>query len=237
MNFNQKYRIIDISQEIYEDMPIYKDFQKTFILEAKGDADYKFDKSTIYTRNLIISEQGPTHSKAKRAYSSNSPSIDEMDYKLFYGDCICLDVSKVKFPSTIEVNDIKEQLEKSNLEIKKGDILLLYTGDFRFKYPDKNYSGNSPENIGVSYECIQYLAANGISNIGVDSPSLINPNIDKQTRINIHEIFKKYNMTCTLNLANLYKLVGLRFIYIGFPLKIKDGTASPVRALAMLEIM
>jgi kynurenine formamidase len=37
-------------------------------------------------------------------------------------------------------------------------------------------------------------------------------------------------------LANLDKLVGRgRFRFIGFPLKIRGGTASPIRAVAIFE--
>jgi kynurenine formamidase len=37
-------------------------------------------------------------------------------------------------------------------------------------------------------------------------------------------------------LANLDKLIGRgRFRFIGFPLKIRGGTASPIRAVAVFE--
>jgi kynurenine formamidase len=37
-------------------------------------------------------------------------------------------------------------------------------------------------------------------------------------------------------LTNLEKLIGKgRFKFIGFPLKIKGGTGSPIRAVAMLD--
>ncbi len=39
-------------------------------------------------------------------------------------------------------------------------------------------------------------------------------------------------------LANLDKLVGRgRFRFIGFPLKIRGGTASPIRAVAVFEVI
>ena len=37
------------------------------------------------------------------------------------------------------------------------------------------------------------------------------------------------------NLTNLKPLIGKRFKFIGVPLKIVKGSASPVRALAVLE--
>jgi kynurenine formamidase len=37
------------------------------------------------------------------------------------------------------------------------------------------------------------------------------------------------------NLANLDQLIGKRFTFIGFPLRIRAGTGSPVRAVALLD--
>jgi len=37
------------------------------------------------------------------------------------------------------------------------------------------------------------------------------------------------------NLTNLSQLLGRRFQFTGFPLKILGGSASPVRAVAVLE--
>lgn len=37
------------------------------------------------------------------------------------------------------------------------------------------------------------------------------------------------------NLMNLRPLVGKRFKFIGIPLRIAKGSASPVRAMALLE--
>jgi kynurenine formamidase len=37
------------------------------------------------------------------------------------------------------------------------------------------------------------------------------------------------------NLCNLDKLLGRRFTFIALPLKIRGGTGSPVRAVAILD--
>jgi kynurenine formamidase len=37
------------------------------------------------------------------------------------------------------------------------------------------------------------------------------------------------------NLCNLDKVVGKRFTFIGLPLRIRQGTGSPIRAVAVLD--
>ena len=39
----------------------------------------------------------------------------------------------------------------------------------------------------------------------------------------------------TENLANLERVVGKRFLYIGLPLRLVGGTGCPIRAVALLD--
>jgi kynurenine formamidase len=42
-------------------------------------------------------------------------------------------------------------------------------------------------------------------------------------------------MSNTENLTNLHLLVGRRFTFFGLPLKLRRGTGSPIRAVAILH--
>ena len=50
-----------------------------------------------------------------------------------------------------------------------------------------------------------------------------------------HWVCGKYGMTNTENLRNLDLVAGKRFLYMGLPLRIRDGSGSPVRAVAFVE--
>ena len=51
-----------------------------------------------------------------------------------------------------------------------------------------------------------------------------------------HSLMHKANRYGLASLCNLDKLIGKgRFRFIGFPLKIKGGTGSPIRAVAWLD--
>jgi kynurenine formamidase len=49
-----------------------------------------------------------------------------------------------------------------------------------------------------------------------------------------HRACRDRGVLNTENLANLDKVVGKRFLYIGLPLKLVGGTGCPIRAVAML---
>ncbi|WP_421946570.1 hypothetical protein [Phaeodactylibacter xiamenensis] len=52
----------------------------------------------------------------------------------------------------------------------------------------------------------------------------------------VHEICGELNFTHYENLVNLHLLLNRgRFQFIGLPLKIRGGTGSPVRAIAVFE--
>jgi len=50
-----------------------------------------------------------------------------------------------------------------------------------------------------------------------------------------HQVCKERDMLNTENLVVPKRLVGRRFTFIGLPLKLKGGTGSPIRAVAMLD--
>lgn len=72
----------------------------------------------------------------------------------------------------------------------------------------------------------------GIKTCGVDAPSLDDP--ASRTHLG-HMMCRKYGITHYENLAKLDQVAGKRFTVSGFPLRIHEGTGSPVRAVAMLE--
>ena len=86
MNYNEKYELIDLSQEIYQGMPVFGMHQKTFIMTNQTHEENMKQTGSktlgFSARNLLISEHGPTHSDAVWEYNPEGPTIDKMDMKL-----------------------------------------------------------------------------------------------------------------------------------------------------------
>jgi len=85
---------------------------------------------------------------------------------------------------------------------------------------------------GLDESGSMWLVEKSIKIFGVDSPSPDNP---ASRTYPCHMMCRKYGITHYENLANLDQVVGMRFTFIGFPLCIREGTGSPVRAVAVLE--
>ena len=64
----------------------------------------------------------------------------------------------------------------------------------------------------------------------------ISPAPEGELNFRAHRACAERGITHMECLANLDKLVGKgRFRFIGFPLRIRGGTASPIRAVALFE--
>lgn len=227
------FSVVDLSQEIFQGMSVFPMHQKTFIMtNMTHEENMKQTGSKTLgfsARNLLISEHGGTHCDAVWEYKPTGETIENMPLDYFFGSAICIDLSHVPYSRYIEVDDIKLALDKANESLNKGDIVLLYTGHY-----DRNFKTDKwqTEYSGLSYNAAKYMAEYGVVNIGVDAPAIDHPD---DLNFSGHFVCGEYDITNTENLCNLDKVVNKRFLYFGLPLKIRNGSGSPIRAIALIE--
>lgn len=226
-----KVKIVDLAQEIYQGMPVYASHCNTYIFhnvtfaETEGKFHFPFQ-----TRNLLMNEHGPTHTDAAAECDPNGKSIDQEPLERYFTSAICLNVSHVPPKTFITKQILQEAVKKDGLEIREGDTVLLYTG--HYDRTKNNADKYLYENAGLDKEAAYWLADKGVVNVGIDAVS-----IDKADDVELsgHGVCKERpSMTNTENMANLDKVAGKRFTYVGLPLKIRGGTGSPIRPAAIL---
>ncbi len=65
---------------------------------------------------------------------------------------------------------------------------------------------------------------------------MMSPGVVHVSNKEVHRICGELGFTHYENMINLHQLIGRgRFRFIGLPLKIRGGTGSPVRAIAVFE--
>ncbi|QEK13175.1 cyclase family protein [Crassaminicella thermophila] len=226
-------KLIDLSQEIFQGMSVFPMHQNTFIMTNMTHEENmrKTGSKTLgfSARNLLISEHGGTHCDAVWEYKPTGKTIDKMPLEYFWGSAICIDLSHVPHTRYIEPEDLEKALEKSGQTIHKGDIVLLYTGHF-----DRHFNTDKWQTTysGLSYSAARWLAEKGVVNIGVDAPAIDHPD---DLNFSGHLVCGEFDITNTENLCNLDKVLNKRFLFLGLPLKIRDGSGSPIRAVALIE--
>lgn len=91
----------------------------------------------------------------------------------------------------------------------------------------ENYFKNNP---GLSISAAKYLISKKVNLIGIDSPSI---DLGKNSKFDVHHMLLKNNILILENLCNLEKIKKSFFKLVVLPLKLKNATGSPVRAVAI----
>jgi kynurenine formamidase len=227
-------RFIDLTQEIYQGMSIYPGHQKTVIWThaTHEETARNFEGGfSFQSRGVLFSDHGPTHVDALSHLDPRpeAPSIEKMPLDTFFGPATCIDVSHKKAHEYISAGELDEALAKSGAELLSGDILLIYTGTYDRLKGTPAYTTQYP---GLNESASRWLVEKGVKAFGVDTPSPDNP---ISRTYPVHMMCREQGITHYENLANLDQVVGKRFTFAGFPLKFRDGTGSPVRAVAILD--
>ncbi len=227
--------IIDLSQEIFTGMPVFPGLPEVKISMHVSHEDWdgiteNYVVSPAVNR-LELGEHTGTHVDAinhmGRQYRGQS--IDTMPLTMFYTQGICLDLSHKGLRELIEPADLERALAQADLEIKQGDTVLLYTDHYRRAFGTADWH-NGP---GVSGDAARWLGQQNIAAFGVE---MMAPGVLHVSNKEVHRICGELGFTHYENMINLHLLIGRgRFRFIGLPLKIRGGTGSPVRAIAVFE--
>ncbi|CAB4917610.1 unannotated protein [freshwater metagenome] len=226
--------IVDLSQDIYEGMMVYPGHSKTVFFDhaSHEETALRFEGGfSFQTKGVMFNDNGPTHvdSFSHLDPDPSAQTIDQMDLDLFYGPGICLDVSHVPAQTDITAEHLDAAETASGLRVQPGDILLLHTGTWNRYAGQRDYLSLFP---GLGPTASEWILDRGVKTFGVDSPTPDNP-ISKTYPC--HMMCRHAHVTHYENLANLDKVVNRRFVFAGFPLKLRGAHGGPTRAVAILE--
>ena len=220
-------KIIDLSQPIYSGMPVYKKHPEVSI-----EPTHFHENSNVPSVNkLSMGEHSGTHVDALSHMSPDreSDTIDQMPLEKFITEAICLDFSHKQLLEQITATDIDMALKSKGLSIKEHDTVLFYTDHYRKAFDTEDW----PNGPALSLSGAEYLGNKKIAAFGVETRSA---GVPGKSNIDVHKLCGKMGFTHYENLINLHKLVDKgRFQFIGLPLRITKGTASPVRAVALIN--
>ena len=173
---------------------------------------------------LFLSSHSGTHMDAPFHFIKNGKKIHEIPANRFVNDAILIKLQK-KANQAISKNDIIK-FEKNHGKIPKNATIIFLTG-WQKNLQSKDYFKKNP---GLSVSAAKYLASKKINLVGIDSPSI---DLGTNAKFSVHQILSKNNILIVENLTNLEKILKNPFKLVVLPLKLKDATGSPVRAIAL----
>lgn len=173
---------------------------------------------------LFLSSHTGTHIDAPFHFVDKGKKIHDIPVNRLTGKAILIKKRK-KLNQAITRNDIIN-FEKKHGKIPKNAIVIFSTG-WNKNLEKKYYFEKNP---GLSTSAAKYLVSKKINLVGIDSPSI---DLGNEKKFLVHHILSKNNILIVENLTNLEKIRKTHFDLIVLPLKLKNATGSPVRAIAL----
>lgn len=226
-------KIIDLTLEIYDGLKSYLSHPPIVIrpestFENSGHR-YVAPCEGFESRFLEMSDHSGTHIDAPLHFIRESQSTAEMDLTRCYGDAVYLDVTPFK-QSKDEVT--YEMLEKAvvaqNIEVKPNDIVLVRTRTGNWGEDGFFEEGAFAASAG------DWLIEKQVKCVGLD---LANIDTHDNMAREVHMKILPVPIYIVENLVNLDQLPkDQHFTFSALPLKLKNSTASPVRAVAIINV-
>jgi len=135
----------------------------------------------------------------------------------------------------ITVKDVEGTLNKEKIEIREGDVVLIYTGHGNlWKTDQKAFNGNQP---GIGMEVARMLNDKKIVMVGADNSAIeALPSEDTTKSIPCHQWLLARNgiyLFENLDLKGLADDKVYEFAFSYAPIKFKGGTGSPGNPIAI----
>ena len=227
--------LIDLSREIHHKMQRLPNHPMVIVSpftthEEVREADgYKF--STAVT-SLNMGDHSGTHVDAPFHFDARpgAKTIDQLPLEDFFTEAVCLDLSHKPLRSDIDIADLEQAERAAGIEIKPRDTVLLHMDFHRRTEGTEAYITDFP---GLTKESATWLGAKRITMFGVEA---VSPGRPGRNNFEVHHVCRDMGFTHMEGLINLDRLVGKgRFRFIGFPLRIRGGSGSPIHAVAWLD--
>jgi kynurenine formamidase len=224
-------RVIDLSQTLEERMPNFPTHSK-FFHNLWGSYQHG-GRSLSY--QVLMHEHNGTHVDAPVHFVADKnadahKTIDQIGPGHLIGRGVRLDYRGLKEGDYVSAHSI-QSWEAQHGAIEAGDIAVFNFGwsDHWGLAPDhRQYLNDWP---GISMEAAEYLVSNSVAAVGVDSLSPDPPAaLDRHP---IHPVLLENDVLIIENLTHLDELPDF-FLFLALPLKIRHGSGSPIRAVALV---
>ena len=217
-------RLVDLSGEIFDGQgghfpTVVQDF-KTI---DPATVDNPAARRTFAVKTMTLADHTGTHVDALAHFIPGGATIDAMALDLFWGQAWVADFSAEQGTGKeLTLPDLEKLLIKRGITPQKGDVVL-----FLFAAADGRavYSG-------LSGAVAAFLAQKQVKLVGTNQGSIDwSENITRPA----HVTLLGAGIPIVEGLHNLDKVAREKFIFCGLPLRVRGGTGSPIRAVAMLQ--
>ena len=218
--------------------PTAEPFRHDKVADGMTPAGYYYASNNFFT-----SEHGGTHIDAPVHFAQGRQSVDQIPLQNLIGPAVVIDVTDAATRNAdyqVTADDL-QQWEQQHGAIGADDIVLLRTG-FSRRWPDATtYLGTAERGEagvaklhfpGLHPDAARWIVANRpIKAIGIDTASI---DYGQSTLYESHRALYERNIPAFENLTSLDRLPARGAHIVALPMKIRNGSGAPLRAVAMV---
>ncbi|WP_407179363.1 cyclase family protein [Bradyrhizobium sp. STM 3562] len=228
-------KIVDLSRELYHRAPTYPGHPPIIHGIWKNHDDAFVESGNVYgLASMFISmpDHAGTHIDAPRHFGKHGIPINEYPLENCIVPGICIDLRHIAPRAEITPADLQAAVQQSGASVPRDGTVLLCTGHHARTFPHKEYA---TDNSGVNVAATEWLVRQGVVHFGIDS---MRPGPMGDVNLMVHKACLELGITHIESLCNLEALLGQGpFTFVGLPLKMREGTASPIRAVAVFDML
>jgi kynurenine formamidase len=174
----------------------------------------------------MMSDHAGTHIDSPLHFNPDGTGIDQMPLDAMIGNAVMQDFSHKKSGDSVTPEEVRDKLSRMGADPKNLKFILFRTGAAEYYHAQEYFS----HYLEIRADTVEWMLDQGILVFGVDAPTVDHAK-DRAT----HMLMRKRPCYHIENLANLDKLPGNRtFTFVCTPLAMRDSSASPIRAMALV---
>jgi len=226
---NENLELIDLTHELNSEVP---NWHANYGYSQEITSDYDASSNETKFRNQQITMQAGigTHMDSPAHCFPNAVTIDKIPLQQLIAPCIVIDVSnKAHETYRVSAEDIME-FENNYGEIPKNSFVMIYTGWDKYWDNPVKYR-NELIFPSVAKDAAELLLKREVVGLGIDT---LSPDT-AESNFPIHQLFLGNGKYLIENVANAKKLPLIGAHVIALPIKITNGTESPVRIIALIN--
>lgn len=213
--------IYDLSHSINPEMP-------TYVGEPKPEfhPHFTIKNNKVNVTKITMGSHTGTHVDAPKHFLLDGIGIDEASLTRFIGEAVVADFSEKGVGHGINSKDLEKC--SASIDIRKSDILLIYTGTSDL-WDNKDADSARTAFSYLDPSGADWIVSRGIKCVGIDSFSMEKYGFEEGKS---HKKLLSNGIGIVEGLNNTLKMfAGRRVFFVCIPLRLEGLDGSPVRPL------
>lgn len=222
--------VVDLSHEFYDGMENIAELPVVFFpLKTIAETKKLTQGKTGYNAKMIVMpEHCGTHLDVPYHWDDSGMTVGQMPLENLILRGNLLDLRHRGVGEEITIADFEAAEAKSGVKIGPDRAVVCWTG-VDAVWGTKGFNRKRPH---LQYETAKWLLDRGMKLFATDLIGMDNPD---EWWDPVHDVWLTNGVCMVQQLCNLGALVGKEFFLVVMPIKLRDGTGCPVRAVAFVQ--